>query len=795
MDAVMLAIEASCMTAEALGPHLDRDGQCNELRDLHARAQLLGKLIHHAAAPGHTGNRANHACAAVCEVLARTLDVVRERLAAGGGMHGAGGEFLCGADDRAAFAECSEAAHQCSRELVASLVSTGALDVPALQAALMGAASADGEAAASGAGAAASSSSGLDRVARQALAGAVAGARDQAASSVSCADAGETSRLALAGVPRVSWEDLVWPDGMSPTPEDPGRHLIARGGFGTVYQALLVGLGSVAVKVLDMEGRIPAKRLKQVGSECRSQLRASSHPHVASFVGLALDDATGRMALVSHLAEGGSLYDAMMEEPTDAWARLSPVSKLRSLLGPVSAVAHMHSIGVVHGDVKPGNVLLARPVEGDKAPECWVCDFGLARTVGAVRSSVRRSVMTSGVAAEGGTVRYMAPETSVRNEVVPGSDVFSLGLVLWSGLTGEEAFEGVWDAAAYAALVGERGLRPDLTMLPAGCPAGLSGVLGRCWCADPSARPTCAELVDELTAMIMALEPAVAVRLAGAGMLENQPLPPPLQTDMLTNDAVAARYTAAAAEAAVGSSIAQRGFGVGEPVLHATDASGGAVQPGHDGVVELVGLLSSTREADVDRALATMRELGGEGDSASLQAMADAEAVRLLVRLLSSTHIQKAQHAAAALYNMMVDSEAARRAVADAGAVGPLVRLLSSTEARTVEHAVSALRNMTAGSEAVTRAVADGGAIGPLARLLSSTEARTVEQAVSALHNMTAGSEAVTRAVADGGAIGPLVQLLSSGRGEAVSSAAMALHCVSTAQHDRRQRGRQARRG
>jgi len=169
----------------------------------------------------------------------------------------------------------------------------------------------------------------MDWLVRQALAGAVAGAEDlvdspsaspagAAAASAASAGPSAASRSALVGVPRVSWDDLEWPNGTPPTPDDPRRHLIARGGCGSVYRSSLVSLGSVAVKVLDMEGRIPPKRLRQIGSECRNQLRASSHPHVASFVGLVLDDGMGRAALVSHLAEGGSLYDAMMDEPTDA---------------------------------------------------------------------------------------------------------------------------------------------------------------------------------------------------------------------------------------------------------------------------------------------------------------------------------------------------------------------------------------------------------------------------------------------------------------------------------------------
>ena len=321
----------------------------------------------------------------------------------------------------------------------------------------------------------------------------------------------------------------------------------------------------------------------------------------------------------------------------------------------------MHSIGVVHGDVKPRNVLLARPAEGDDAPECWVCDFGLAKTVSAVRSSVRRSAMMPGLAAEGGTVGYMAPETSLRNEVVPGSDVFSLGLVLWSGLTGEEAYEGVRDAAAYASLVGREGLRPDVSMLPPGCPAGLSGMLGRCWCADPCDRLTSAELVEELR--------------------------------QLSLEGVADGEAAAVAQA--------KGAGVPGPLaasdgLPAVEGLERAVQM--QDVPRLVGLLSSARGEEAERAAGALRNIAA-GSEGGTQAVADGGAIVPLVGLLSSARGEEAERAAEALWSIAAGSEAHRQAVVDGNAIVPLVGLLSSARGEEAERAAGALRTIAAGSE------------------------------------------------------------------------------------------------
>jgi len=714
-DKIASASEAAGAAARILGPHA---GASNVMSDLLGRLRLIETLLRCATAPELRGNRVVNAARSACERLTHVREVVEGRLA----KHlrtGDASTFICNAADRQAFAECSEAAHECSRELVASLVSGAGTGVATLRAAIARAADAPLAGGCGGAATCGAPSGPLvsDRVFRQALAGAIAPRQDEGgvgdegsaagAAAAAAASATAGSRDALAGVPRVAWSDIEWPDGAAPTETDPNRHLIARGGFGTVYRASLRGLGPVALKVLDMEGRIAPKRLQQVGSECRNQLRASAHPNVVSFVGLVKDDATGRVGLVSHLAEGGSLYDGMMEDPTDAWAKLSPRVKLRSLLGAVAAVAHMHAIGVIHGDVKPRNVLLAAPVEDGVEPLCFVCDFGLAKTIGTVRSSMRRSTLTSGLAAAGGTVGYMAPETSLRSEVVPASDVFCLALVIWAGLTGEDAFEGIADAATYAVRVGDRALRPDLAMLPAGCPNALSDLLRRCWAADPSARPSAECMLDELTQMT-AVDGSRLASTSGGATLKPEPANRQGQVK--------------AASGGWRRALALRGSQLGGKTM--------PKQPVTDEQVSR--LIALTTQPDSHKT-----------------------AMQSVVELLRSTNGTHAERAAGALQDVASRSKALRQAVADAGGIAPLVGLLSSGWGGAAEQAARALASMSAGSEALRQAVADAGGIAPLVGLLSSGWGGAAEQAARALASMSAGSEALRQAVADAGGIRP----------------------------------------
>ena len=155
--------------------------------------------------------------------------------------------------------------------------------------------------------------------------------------------------------------------------------------------------------------------------------------------------------------------------------------------GLAEALEAIHAHGLVHRDLKPGNILIA--ADGPR-----VIDFGISRTTsGTVVTATRMTI---------GTPAYMSPEQAEGNPVGPASDVFSLGSVLVFAATGVAPFGGgEMFAIAYRVVHGE----PDLTRVP----ASLRPVIDACLAKDPAARPAPAELMHAV-AVSSAAYPAVA---------------------------------------------------------------------------------------------------------------------------------------------------------------------------------------------------------------------------------------------------------------------------------------------
>lgn len=212
------------------------------------------------------------------------------------------------------------------------------------------------------------------------------------------------------------------------------ERLIGRGGMSTVYEAADENIPRrVALKVFRPELTDDDDMRRHEGEV--GLLASLNHPGLVTLFD-AVADEDGSAVLVLELVTGGDMRTAM-----DAGAL--PGEEVAVIGAAVAdALAYSHDRGIVHRDVKPGNILVPERASADTGARAKLADFGIARLIDETRMTATGSVL--------GTAHYLSPEQAVGGAVGPASDVYSLGLVLLEALTGERAFpgSGVESAAA-----------------------------------------------------------------------------------------------------------------------------------------------------------------------------------------------------------------------------------------------------------------------------------------------------------------------------------------------------------
>jgi len=239
---------------------------------------------------------------------------------------------------------------------------------------------------------------------------------------------------------------------------------LGAGGMGEVYRARDTRLGrEVAIKVLPSDMALDADRLARFEREART-VAGLNHPNIV--VLHSVEDAGGIRFLTMELVEGQTLLHQVVPGGLPA-ARVVDLG-----LALADALTAAHEKGVVHRDLKPGNVMLTS--EG----RLKVLDFGLARVTAPdsdhgldLTQPATMAAALSGAGQVAGTLPYMAPE-QLRGEAVDArSDLFSLGVLLYELASGRRPFQGADSASLISSI-----LRDDPQPVPN---ADLWRVLGR----------------------------------------------------------------------------------------------------------------------------------------------------------------------------------------------------------------------------------------------------------------------------------------------------------------------------
>jgi len=274
---------------------------------------------------------------------------------------------------------------------------------------------------------------------------------------------------------------------------------LGAGGMGEVYRARDTRLGrEVAVKVLPEHLSANEEIRARFEREAKT-VSSLNHPNICTLFDVGREGPTDY--LVMELVEGETLASRLRRGP------LPGAELLRIGAQVADALDRAHRAGVIHRDLKPGNIMLTR--SGAK-----LMDFGLARAADPARRpgsgssgsaltqspTVAQALTTEGTIV--GTYQYMAPEQLEGHEADARSDVWAMGCVLYEMASGKRAFEGRSQATLIAAIIGSQ--PAPLAEAPSGSPptgelppAGLDRLVRACLAKDPEDRVQTAHAVKQ----------------------------------------------------------------------------------------------------------------------------------------------------------------------------------------------------------------------------------------------------------------------------------------------------------
>jgi eukaryotic-like serine/threonine-protein kinase len=298
------------------------------------------------------------------------------------------------------------------------------------------------------------------------------------------------------------------------------ERFLARGGMGRVYVGEQMGLKRLcAIKVLD-----PRLAASESGDFARRFLLEASvsskltHPNAVTVFDYG-ETSDGNCFIAMEYLDGRTLADELK-----ASGRLDPERALHIARQVCRALREAHALGVVHRDIKPGNVFL---LKRDEDPDfAKVLDFGLVGEAHTPESSDAGHAVQPAIM---GSPKYMAPEQVQGQSIDARADVYAVGAVLYAMLAGKPPFERATDLATAMAQVSDA--PPPLSVAAPGIvlPAGLEAIVMKCLAKKPEDRyPS----MEGLLAAIKFAPGTLSISESGPYAMA-PPAPPLVPTDLV----------------------------------------------------------------------------------------------------------------------------------------------------------------------------------------------------------------------------------------------------------------------
>jgi len=275
---------------------------------------------------------------------------------------------------------------------------------------------------------------------------------------------------------------------------------ISSGSMAEVYKALQTSMNRmVAVKIMSPSLTDDPEFVARFRQEART-VASLEHPHILPVIDFG--EQHGTLYLVMRYVNGGTLNDVIEKGP------LPPPQALRYLTEIGEALDYAHSLGIVHRDIKPKNVLL------DAQGNPFITDFGLAKllTGGGITGSGLGII---------GTPHYMSPEQGRGQSVDSRSDIYSLGVVLYQILTGRVPFDA--DSTVGIIMRHIADPVPDVTQVNPDLPPVFNAIFERALHKEPNARYQSAHALAQAVAHAMGTSVLTGPVLSRAPAKEHAP--------------------------------------------------------------------------------------------------------------------------------------------------------------------------------------------------------------------------------------------------------------------------------